>query len=243
MLRVSTLITAIAATLFAVLLGALAFDSQLTSAGPAPGPAAIGDPACLTNPAGTPTASDTDADHLLDSCEPTVGTTVSDDDSDDDGVQDGIEYGTGTDPLLNTGNYSNPTGDADGDGCNNQKELNTDIGNPSVDFHPGNWWDFYTVDDDDTVPYDPANHHDLSSTLDVLGHFGHQYNGGAYADMYDQGYDRRRLLSPGPPGLLVEGNDGVDLSEVLASLSTFGFGGSGCVPPGPVPAPGGGVFD
>jgi hypothetical protein len=53
--------------------------------------------------------------------------------------------------------------------------------------------------------------------------------------------DRRRLLNPGPPALLVEGNDGIDLSEALANL--FQFGWVGCVAPGPVPPPGGGKFN
>jgi hypothetical protein len=207
-------------------------------------PASIGDPACLTNPNGTPTTLDTDADHLLDSCEAGVGTIVGDADSDDDIVRDGVEYGAGTDPLLNTGNYSNPMADADGDGCTNSKELGF-VPNqiPVRSRHPGNWWDFYSVDDDDQPGYNVNNNVDLSDVIDLLGHFGEQYNNGLYQSEQGQGYDRMRMLDPGPIGVVVEGNNGIDLSEVLASLFNWGFGGAGCVAPGPVPAPGGGVFD
>jgi hypothetical protein len=83
--------------------------------------------------------------------------------------------------------------------------------------------------------------------VDLLAHFGQGYNGGAYGGGFGnasgQGYDRTRLTSPGPPGMLVEGNNGIDLSEALANLAQFGFGGNGCVNPGPVPVEGGGHYD
>jgi hypothetical protein len=89
--------------------------------------------------------------------------------------------------------------------------------------HPGNWWDNYDVNANGNV--------DLSDTIAILQKFGQP----------DQQKDRRRLLSPGPPALLVEANDGVDLTEALANLFQFGWGG--CVAPGLTPAQGGGIYD
>jgi hypothetical protein len=198
----------------------------------------------VTNPAGTSNSFDADADHLLNACEG-IGTgspDPADADSDDDGVQDGVEIGARTDPNVNTGNYA-LVGDADGDGCSNANELAADDANPAADRHPGNWWDFYSIDDDDTAPYDPNNNVDLSDTLDILDHFGEPYNGGAYSTPQGQGYDRVRIVNPTPPGTLVEANNGVDLTEALANLAQFGFGGAGCAAPGPVPVQGAGAFD
>jgi hypothetical protein len=200
----------------------------------------------ITNPPGVVTGSDADADHAIDGCESSTanpgGTTdPGDADSDGDGVQDGVEEGTGTDPNANPSDYSDGAGDDDGDGCTNAKELAADDTNPTADRHPGNFWDFYSVDDDDIGDYNPNNNNDLSDTVDLLGHFGEGYNGGAYLTPEGQGYDRTRLLSPGPPGVLIEANNGIDLSEALASLAQFGFGGMGCLAPGPVPAEGGGI--
>ena len=131
-----------------------------------------------------------------------------------DGVLDGIEYGAATDRL---GGLYPAGGDDDGDGCLNEVELSADPHR-----HPGNWWDNYDVTASGDI--------DLADTLAVLQKFG----------MEDQRIDRRRLLLPNPPALLVEANDGVDLSEALANLAQFGW--SGCSAPGPTPAHGGGRF-
>jgi len=155
-----------------------------------------------------PSVLDSDADYLNDACFAADAVV----DCDGDGLADGIELGAGTDPCV--GAY--PAGeDADDDGCLNEVELDAD---PLR--HPGNWWDNYDVNGTGDI--------DLSDTLAILQFFGDE----------DQGMDRRRLLTPGPPALLVEGNDGVDLSEALANLYQFGW--SGCGAPGPTPPRGGG---
>jgi hypothetical protein len=192
-------------------------------------------PPCLTNPSGAAGGTDSDNDHLLDTCEAGSGTTVGDADSDDDLVQDGLEVAAGTNPAeaLAAPDYPNDATDTDFDGCSNAKELAADdgAGNAGNDRHPGSWWDFASVDDDDVAGYNPNNNVDLSDVLDLLGHFGEGFNGGAYVTPQGQDYDRVRRLSPTPPGSLVEANNGIDLTEPLAALAQFGFGGAGCVAP------------
>jgi len=190
-------------------------------------------PACITNPAGTATGTDTDGDHLLDTCEAAAGTTVGDNDTDNDGVEDGIEVGAGTNPL--SGSYTGP--DTDGDGCPDADELaaHTVGGAENLRRHPGSWWDNFDVNGTGDV--------DLSDALFILGNFGVVYlGGGAYSDPDGQNLDRTRVTTPGPPGLLIEGNDGVDLSEALANLFQFGWGAGLCAAPGAVPGEGGGKF-
>jgi len=193
-------------------LGFVALSVATISAQPTLGPAAIGNPACLTSAAGTPTAVDMDADHLLDSCEPGIGTTVGDDDSDEDGVQDGVEYGAGTNPLLNSGNYADPMGDADGDTCTNAQELGP---NPVLggDRDPNQMWDFYDVTGNKVI--------DLQDTLLVLAHYGHGYNGDAYQDAMDNSIDRS-TPNMAKPWRSAEANDGIDTRDALASLKSFG---------------------
>jgi len=201
-----------------------------------PGSIRAQDISCLTNPAGIPRPdTDRDADHFLDvwgcdeSAVPEWGS--NDPDLDDDGVQDGVEYAAGT--SLWTGWYY-AGDDDDGDGCANEVELAADDLDPSRDRHPGNWWDNLDVDASGDV--------DLSDTLVILMNFGVQYLGnGQYSGARGQELDRSRLMAPGPPAMVVEANNGVDLSEALASL--FQFGWSGCSAPGPVPPEGGGVFN
>jgi hypothetical protein len=159
---------------------------------------------------------DVNDNYFLDSCEVLGAADPPDDDS--DGVLDGLEYGAGTARNGSSTAYMPAIDDRDGDGCSNERELTA-----VPPRHPGNWWDHYDVNGNGNV--------DLSDTLAVLLKFG----------LPDHQKDRRRLLTPGPPGLLVEGNDGVDLTEALANLFQFGWGGCGA--PGPVPLQGGGKFD
>ena len=72
----------------------------------------------------------------------------------------------------------------------------------------------------------------LGDTLAILQQFG---------ELDHQQFDRTRLTLPGPPALVVEANDGIDLQEALTNLYQFGWGG--CSAPGPTPPHGGGRFD
>jgi hypothetical protein len=149
---------------------------------------------------------DSDGD-LLDDCEEaTLGTDPNLFDTDADGLGDGLEVLTlGTNPLL---------ADTDADGCSDGRELGPD---PTLggERDPLYFWDFFDANGNRFV--------DLTDTLLVISHFGHQYNGGAYVDGIDNVLDRD---SPNPSQLwrTAEANDGISLTDALASLRSFGHG-------------------
>lgn len=100
--------------------------------------------------------------------------------------------------------------DTDGDGCRDGVEVHTHLFAPSFggDRNPTSLWDFYDVTGDRVV--------DLSDTLDVLGYFGDSGTSPA-ANLRDR-------ASPNAlkPWQLVEANDGIDLTDALANLQSFG---------------------
>ena len=80
---------------------------------------------------------------------------------------------------------------------------------------PLDFWDFYDVTNDQSVSAD------LSDTLLILQHFGHEYNGGAYQDEIDNLLDRY-VPNSAEGWRTAEANDGIDLIDALANLGSFG---------------------
>lgn len=125
-------------------------------------------------------------------------------DDDADGLSDGDEVTTYlTDPL---------TYDTDGDNCSDGTES---LGSPSLggDRDPLDFWDFFDVTGDQTV--------DLSDTLDVLTYFGDAGTSTA-GNLRD-----RDNFGAAQPWQTYESNDGVDLTDALVNLQSFGHDCSG----------------
>jgi hypothetical protein len=102
--------------------------------------------------------------------------------------------------------------DDDSDGCADAAELGpTHVNGGQRD--PLEFWDFYDVNSNKNV--------DLSDTLLVLAHFGHSYNGGSYVDATDNLLDRI-VPNVAEGWRTAEGNNGLDLTDALASLKSFG---------------------
>ncbi len=101
-------------------------------------------------------------------------------------------------------------GDSDGDGCTDAKELGTDpvLGG---DRNPNDPWDFYDVNGDKRI--------DLSDVLDILGKFGLGPDNPGYDPKFDrQAPDGTKLYKTAAD------NDGIDLSDALLNLESFGHG-------------------
>ena len=101
-----------------------------------------------------------------------------------------------------------PEDDSDGDGCTNAEEL---AGNAVLggDRDPANPWDYYEVSGDGIV--------DLRDTLVVLQHFGHGPGDDPTDDLLD-----RRVLDNGKPWRMGESDSGIDLSDALNNLKSYG---------------------
>ena len=119
-----------------------------------------------------------------------------------------------TDYIDPTGNYTDhwlhkaTTVDSDGDGCSDQQEQGSNhASGGSRD--PHNYWDFYDVTGEKTI--------DLSDTLAILAHFGHGPNDDPEDNIMD-----RTIPNPSYPWRTAEANDGVDLTDALNNLSSFG---------------------
>ncbi len=97
--------------------------------------------------------------------------------------------------------------DTDGDGCTDGSELgpNQLLGGQRSPLH---FWDFFDVTGDQAI--------DLSDTLDILGYFGD-----AGTSPAGNLRDRDNMLSP-QPWQTYEVNDGVDLTDALVNLQSFG---------------------
>lgn len=211
-------------------------DSLETALGTNPlNPASF--PSCIVNAAGTPTGTDADGDHLLDTCEAGAGTTFGaptavgapgNTDFDGDGVKDGMEVAVGTSP---TGGSGYTLADTDGDGCTDASEKGTATGGFR---HPGNYWDHYDVNASGNVG--------LADALLILAHFGHAATGSDGVPLTD--HDRLDRVNAGgsnafPAGFVVESDTGIGLGDALTNLAQFGHGGApNCVAPGAVPATG-----
>ncbi len=149
-----------------------------------------------------PASADSDGDGMpdqVDNC-PAVA-NAGQADSDADYLGDACEGAYGTNAAV---------ADTDGDGCRDGVEVHTHLFAPSFggDRNPTSLWDFYDVTGDRVV--------DLSDTLDVLGYFGDSGTSPA-ANLRDR-------ASPNAlkPWQLVEANDGIDLTDALANLQSFG---------------------
>ena len=123
-------------------------------------------------------------------------------DSDADALGDACEASYyGTDPLNS---------DTDGDGCKDGREVRWNAFSPGMggDRDPLNYWDFFDVNATGDI--------DLSDTLNILGFFGDSGTSPA-GNLRDRfAFDSLKRWR------LAEADDGVDLSEALANLSSFG---------------------
>ena len=79
---------------------------------------------------------------------------------------------------------------------------------------PNNYYDFFDVTGDKVV--------DLSDTLDVLSYFGDPALPNTPADLRD-----RAMLDTGHPWQLSDADDGLDLTDALNNLASFGDDCSG----------------
>jgi imidazolonepropionase-like amidohydrolase len=153
--------------------------------------------------------TDTDEDGLADSVETDTGVYVSPGDTgtdpaepdyDGDGVGDGDEvFLHDTDPTIT---------DTDGDGCGDGTELGA-LPVLGGDRDPADAWDFFDVTGDQLV--------DFSDTIAVLTYFGDAAPPGSPADLLD-----RDVLDPAKPWRTSASNTGVDFTDALNSLSSFG---------------------
>ncbi len=121
---------------------------------------------------------------------------------------------TATDADGNTSEFSNAilNPDTDGDGCSDAEELGV-IPALGGNRNPANYWDFFNVTGDKTI--------DLSDALDILGYFGDPGTSAA-ANKRD-----RDNTGTAQPWQTIEANDGVDLTDVLVNLQSFGHDCSG----------------
>ena len=153
-----------------------------------------------------PFVGDTDGDGLSDGAEVhTYGTSPVNTDTDGDTLLDGAEVRNGTNPAVANPDPANPYDD--GDACTDAQELGV-LPPLGGDRDPLNKWDFFDVTGDQAI--------DLSDTLDVLSYFG------------DPGTDPvahlrdRQILDVAKPWQTAESNDGIDLTDALNSLQSFG---------------------
>jgi subtilisin family serine protease len=105
-----------------------------------------------------------------------------------------------------------PAPDFDADGCSDVEENGPNHSSGGQRDYT-NFWDFYDVNGTKAI--------DLQDTIVVLQHFGHLYNGGAYVDATDDKLDRS-APNPSAPWLSEEADNGVDLTDALANLKSFG---------------------
>jgi hypothetical protein len=125
-------------------------------------------------------------------------------DADGDGLSNLEEYLIGTDPCVE---------DTDGDGCTDGAELGPDpIFGGERD--PLNFWDFFDVTGDRRV--------DLSDTLDILTYFADPGLPGTPGDLRD-----RSIPDPAEPWRTADADNGVDLTDALNNLPSFGDDCSG----------------
>jgi hypothetical protein len=98
--------------------------------------------------------------------------------------------------------------DADGDGCLDASEGG---GDPELGGmrDTANFWDFFDITGDGLI--------DFSDALDVLSYFGETALEGSPADLRD-----RASLDPQQPWRTSEADDGVDFTDVLNNLASFG---------------------
>jgi hypothetical protein len=149
-------------------------------------------------------------------------------DADGDCVDDSLETYVGTSPVIPGPYVFDGVTDTDGDGCTDLEEVRSNPASGGMR-HPGNYWDYYDVDDGSSTGT-PGGGVDLSDTLYILTFFG----------KFNQALDRA-IIAP-PPGfghVTTESNDGMDLTDALNNLTQFGASCSGV--PGPAPAQGGGI--
>jgi hypothetical protein len=124
---------------------------------------------------------------------------------DGDGLSDAAETSLGTDRCLN---------DTDGDSCSDGEEVGSDeqLGGDRNPLDPA---DFYDVTGDQLI--------DLTDALEILGRFGEGPGDPFYAASYDR--DAPNLAKPWRTIFV---SDGLDLSDALINLYSFG---NGCVDP------------
>ena len=135
---------------------------------------------------------------------PVVGCPTPTTDSDSDGLTDVSEVN------FYLTDWQNP--DTDADGCADGEEVAADH-NMGGQRNPLYHFDFYDVTGDKSV--------DLSDTLLILAHFGH----GPSDDALDNELDR----AIGGPGFwnTIASDTGIDLTDALANLRSFGDDCSG----------------
>lgn len=152
------------------------------------------------------TLLDGDSDGITDSYEVAhlcldEGVADADTDHDVDGLTSGGEFAIGTDACA---------ADSDGDGCGDGDETGPDeqLGGARS---PLDTWDYYELTGDGGI--------DLSDAIDVLGYFGDPAFAATPGDLRD-----RLGGAPAAPWRTREGVDGVDLTDALANLASFGHG-------------------
>ena len=109
--------------------------------------------------------------------------------------------------LVYGTDYLNP--DTDGDGCNDGREVLLTNHLLGGDRDPLDFWDFFDVTGDKQI--------DLSDTLDVLSYFGDPGLPNTPGDLRD-----RAILNPAKPWRTSDSDDGVDITDALNSLASFG---------------------
>ncbi len=149
-------------------------------------------------------AADPDADglsnilerspHATDPCNP---------DTDADLLKDGTEVSTTATLPLNP--------DTDGDSCADGEE------HPIVGFLPVFGGDRDPLNPDDFFDVSGDKFIDLTDALAILGHFGHGPSDDALDDLFD-----RDITDPSKPWRTIRSNTGVDLTDVLNNLQSFG---------------------
>jgi hypothetical protein len=104
--------------------------------------------------------------------------------------------------------------DTDGDGCVDGREVL--YSNPTLGGlrDPLNFWDFFDVTGDRFI--------DLSDALDILSYFGNPGLPGTLGDLRD-----RSIPDPAKPWRTADSDDGVDLTDALNNLMSFGDDCSG----------------